>query len=85
MLAAPQSSYDIALSIWREVKHISGNVARQGWRPAYCWVGAFIPLWAYVYAPAHNIQIDLGAVNTFATIILGAFVARSMEKRKGVA
>lgn len=68
------------LALWREIKHICGNIARKGWRPAFCWAGVFVLWYAYIDAPKHGIIVDLSAVNMLATILLGAFVTRGVEK-----
>ena len=82
MLEAPQSR---AHSIYEELKTIVGLIVQRGWRPAFCWIGVFIPAWAYIIAPREGIHLDLMQVNAFATIILGAFITRSFEKRQGIA
>lgn len=82
MLEAPQSR---VYPVYEEFKVIAGLIIHRGWRPAFCWIGVFIPLWAYIVAPREGITIDLAQVNFFASIILGAFITRSFEKRKGMA
>ncbi len=76
---------NIAAQIWREVKHISGNIARKGWRPVFCWVVCYVVLYGYIVAPQQGIKIDLNAVNTLATVGLGMFITRGVEKWRGAA
>jgi len=70
----------------REVWRGAGTLGRTGWRPAFCWVGCFILLFAYVIGPSNGVSVDLSAVNALAAILLGAFVMRGLEKAntKGV-
>jgi hypothetical protein len=84
MFAPRTTPSDVALLFWQEIKLITGTIVRKGWRPAYCWIGAFIPLWAYVVAPQQGIQVDLSQVNVFSSIILGAFIVRGVERIRGV-
>ena len=82
MLEAPQNR---AFSVYQELKTLAAILVHRGWRPAFCWIGVFIPAWAYIIAPREGIHLDLMQVNAFATIILGAFITRSFEKRQGIA
>lgn len=80
MLEAPQSRTFIA---YEELKSIFGSIARRGWRPAFLWVSIYVVLYAYVIAPREGIAVDLGHVNTLASIGLGAFIMRGVEKLRG--
>ena len=82
MLEAPQSRVN---SAYQEIKTLIAALVHRGWRPAFCWIGVFIPAWAYIIAPREGIHVDLMQVNGFAAIILGAFITRSFEKRQGIA
>lgn len=67
---------DALRAIWNGL----GTTGRTGWRPAFCWAGIFILLFAYVIGPSNGITVDLASVNALAAILLGAFVMRGFEK-----
>ena len=66
--------------VWRETKQVVGRVARQGWRPLFCFIGCYVAYFSYVHAPSHAIPVDYSAVNFFLSLLFGAFVTRGVEK-----
>lgn len=51
-----------------------------GWRRAFGWIGALVAFYTYIWAPGHHIPVDIGGVNTFLSLVTGAFVTRTIER-----
>lgn len=77
-----QTVDDVLLALWSEAKELVGKIARQGWRPAFCFVCVYIAWFSFVEAPQRAIQIDYNAVNILMTAFLAAFITRTWEKKK---
>lgn len=71
---------DKALLIYNHARRTVANVAQSGWRPSFGWLGVAVGYFAFIYAPAHGIVVDAGAVNIFLTMVTSTFVVRGAEK-----
>ncbi len=66
--------------VYHHTKRLIDRVSDTGWRRAFGWIGALVAFYSYIWAPGHHIAVDYGAVNTFLSLVTGAFVTRTVER-----
>lgn len=70
----------LALQIYNHALRTVGRIAREGWRPAFCWAGVLVLGFTYIVAPIRGIAVDTAAANMVLTLLTGAFAVRGVEK-----
>jgi hypothetical protein len=68
------------IPVYNHCRNTVARIAQSGWRPVFCWLGVAVGYFSFIYAPAHGIHVDSGAVNIFLSMITGTFVVRAAEK-----